>query len=75
MRGGKLSYPLLKSLEISKNKAVELVPSHVGGEDDDNILDMADYEEADNIEIDPGTYLFAQLTDIQASYDLPILQK
>lgn len=28
-------------------------PSQVGGEDEDDIPDMADYEEADNIEIDP----------------------
>lgn len=45
--------PSIESLEISKNKAVKLAPSHVGGEDEDDIPDMADYEEADNIEIDP----------------------
>ncbi|BBG97276.1 Autophagy-related protein 3 [Prunus dulcis] len=47
--------PSIESLEISKNKAVKLAPSHVGGEDEDDIPDMADYEEADNIEIDPVT--------------------
>lgn len=51
--------PSIESLEISKNKAVKLAPSHVGGEDEDDIPDMADYEEADNIEIDPGTYIIA----------------
>ncbi|XP_021832550.1 autophagy-related protein 3 [Prunus avium] len=55
--------PSIESLEISKNKAVKLVPSHVGGEDEDDIPDMADYEEADNIEIDPGTYIIAHEPD------------
>lgn len=32
---------------------MKLAPSHAGGEDEDDIPDMADYEEADNIEIDP----------------------
>ncbi|KAB2595216.1 autophagy-related protein 3-like [Pyrus ussuriensis x Pyrus communis] len=52
-----------KPKEISKNRDVKSVPSRVGAEDEDDIPDMADFEEADNIEFDPGTYLIAHEPD------------
>lgn len=44
--------PSMESLEISKNKAVKSIPSYFGGEDEEDIPDMADFEEPDNIEDD-----------------------
>ena len=46
--------PSMENLEISKNRAVKLTPSYFGGDDDEDIPDMADYEDPDNIiESDP----------------------
>ena len=42
----------MEYLEISKNKAVKFTPSNFGGDDEEDIPDMADYEEPDNV-IDP----------------------
>lgn len=39
----------MESLEISKNKTVKAIPSYFGGDDEEDIPDMADYEEADNV--------------------------
>ncbi|XP_015870009.1 autophagy-related protein 3 [Ziziphus jujuba] len=47
--------PSMESLEISTNKAVKSIPSYFGGEDEEDIPDMADFEEPDNIEDDPAT--------------------
>lgn len=44
--------PSMENLEISKNKAVKFTPSYFGGDDEEDIPDMADYEEPDNV-IDP----------------------
>jgi ubiquitin-like-conjugating enzyme ATG3 len=38
----------METLEISKNKAVKSIPSDFGDQDED-IPDMADYEEPDNL--------------------------
>ncbi|XP_050156637.1 autophagy-related protein 3-like isoform X1 [Malus sylvestris] len=51
--GEEENLPAIESLEISKNRDVKSVPSHVGAEDEDDIPNMADFEEADNIEFDP----------------------
>ncbi|KAM1252240.1 hypothetical protein FF1_040356 [Malus domestica] len=61
--GEEENLPAIESLEISKNRDVKSVPSHVGAEDEDDIPNMADFEEADNIEFDPGTYLIAHEPD------------
>ncbi|PON85573.1 Autophagy-related protein [Trema orientale] len=48
--------PSMENLEISKNRAVKLTPSYFGGDDEEDIPDMADFEEPDNIiETDPAT--------------------
>ena len=47
----------MECLEISKNKAVKSIPSYFGGDDEEDIPDMADYEEPDNIiENDPVSF-------------------
>ncbi|KAL6129095.1 hypothetical protein ACLB2K_072448 [Fragaria x ananassa] len=56
------NFPSIDSLEISKDNSVNSAPSQGGAEDEDDIPDMADFEE-DNIEIDPGTYLVAHEPD------------
>lgn len=44
----------MENLEISKSNIVKLTPSYFGGEDEEDIPDMADFEESDNIiETDP----------------------
>ncbi|GKU88480.1 hypothetical protein SLEP1_g2740 [Rubroshorea leprosula] len=60
--------PSMESVEISKNKTVKAIPSYFGGDDEEDIPDMADYEEADNvIETDAATlqptYLVANEPD------------
>ncbi|KAF3440071.1 hypothetical protein FNV43_RR18349 [Rhamnella rubrinervis] len=48
--------PSMECLEISKNKDVKSIPSYFGGDDEEDIPDMADYEEPDNIiENDPAS--------------------
>lgn len=52
----------MESLEISKNKAVKPIPSYFGGDDEEDIPDMADYEEPDNlIEDDPVSFSSSEL--------------
>ena len=42
--------PSMETLEIRQNETVRSIPSYFGGgEDEDDIPDMADYEEADNV--------------------------
>ncbi|XP_059435149.1 autophagy-related protein 3-like isoform X1 [Corylus avellana] len=60
--------PSMETLEISKNKNVKSLPSGFDDQDEEDIPDMADYEEPDNlIETDaatlPSTYLVAQEPD------------
>ncbi|XWS35625.1 hypothetical protein CRYUN_Cryun20dG0013200 [Craigia yunnanensis] len=57
--------PSMETLEIKQNETVRSIPSYFGGENEEDIPDMADYEEADNvIETDAATlqstYLVAQ---------------
>ena len=39
----------METLEIKQNKTVRSIPSYFGGEDEEDIPDMADYEEAENV--------------------------
>ncbi|MBA0704466.1 hypothetical protein Golax_016720 [Gossypium laxum] len=61
--------PSMETLEIRQNETVRSIPSYFGsGENEEDIPDMADYEEADNaIETDaatlPSDYLVAQEPD------------
>lgn len=49
--------PSMETLEISsKNKTVKSIPSHFGDPDEEDIPDMADYEEPDNIETDAVSF-------------------
>ena len=49
--------PSMDTLEISsKNKTVKSIPSHFGDQDEEDIPDMADYEEPDNIETDTVSF-------------------
>ena len=48
--------PSMETLEIKQNETVRSIPSYFGGENEEDIPDMADYEEADNvIETDAAT--------------------
>ncbi|WJX49616.1 E2-like enzyme [Trifolium repens] len=56
--------PSMESLEISKSSSIKQNSSHTGGEDDEDIPDMAEFAEYDNIiETDPSTYLVAHEPD------------
>jgi ubiquitin-like-conjugating enzyme ATG3 len=62
------NFPSIDSLEISKKNTIQSIPTYFGGDDDDDIPDMAEYEEVDNvIESDPATlqttYLVAHEPD------------
>ena len=41
--------PSMETLEIKQNETVRSIPSYFGGENEEDIPDMADYEEADNV--------------------------
>lgn len=46
--------PSMESLEISKKSSIKQIPSYMGAEDDDDIPDMADFDDNCNvIENDP----------------------
>lgn len=60
--------PSMETLEISKNKTIQSIPSYFGTGEDDDIPDMEEFEEPDNlIESDPATlqttYLVAHEPD------------
>jgi ubiquitin-like-conjugating enzyme ATG3 len=44
----------MEILEISRKNPIRSIPSYFGGEEEDDIPDMADYDEPDNLlETDP----------------------
>lgn len=46
--------PSLEALETTRNKVVKSIPNYFGGEDEEDIPDLADIEETDNvIDADP----------------------
>lgn len=46
--------PSIDTLEISKGKVVQSIPSYFGGEEEEEIPDMADFENSENlVETDP----------------------
>lgn len=52
----------METLEISKNKNVKSIPSGFDDQDEEDIPDMADYEEPDNlIETDAVSFYFFAL--------------
>lgn len=56
--------PSMESLEISKKSSIKQISSYMGGEEDDDIPDMAEFEETDNIiETDPVSqyYIFGSI--------------
>ncbi|KAL5569875.1 hypothetical protein UlMin_026450 [Ulmus minor] len=60
--------PSMEALEISKNNSIRSIPSYFGGEGEEDIPDMAEFEESDNvIDSDPATlqstYLVAHEPD------------
>lgn len=60
--------PSMETLEISKKNTIQSISSYFGGEDEEDIPDMAEYEDPDNlIETDPATlqstYLVAHEPD------------
>ncbi|XAR71824.1 hypothetical protein NMG60_11018259 [Bertholletia excelsa] len=60
--------PSMETLEISKKNTIQSISSYFGGDEEDDIPDMAEYDEPDNvIETDPATlqttYLVAQEPD------------
>lgn len=49
--------PSMETLEISKKNTIQSIASHFGGEEEEDIPDMAEYEEPDNlIETDPVSW-------------------
>lgn len=59
----------MESLEISENKTVKSIPSYFGVEDEEDIPDMADYEEADNVvEADDVSFLLFSRTREMADF-------
>ncbi|GAB4825908.1 E2-like enzyme [Ancistrocladus abbreviatus] len=65
---GEEDLPSMESLEISKSTTIPSISSYFGGDADEDIPDMAEYEDQDNvIETDPATlqstYLVAQEPD------------
>lgn len=52
--------PSLETLDIGKKKSnIQSINSYFGGEEEENIPDMAEYEEPDNlIETDPVSFYF-----------------
>ncbi|KAF1884026.1 hypothetical protein Lal_00012986 [Lupinus albus] len=56
--------PTMESLEISKKSSIKQISSYMGGDEEDDIPDMTEFEETDNIiETDPSTYLVAHEPD------------
>ncbi|KAK9127963.1 hypothetical protein Syun_016760 [Stephania yunnanensis] len=60
--------PSMETLDISKNKTIQSIPSYFGGEEEEDIPDIGDYNEPDNlIETDAAslqsTYLVAHEPD------------
>lgn len=44
----------METLEISKKNTIQSIPSYFGGEEEEDIPDMAEFEEEDNlVEDDP----------------------
>ncbi|KAA8533889.1 hypothetical protein F0562_031406 [Nyssa sinensis] len=66
--GEEENLPSMETLEISKNNTIQSISSYFRGEEEEDIPDMAEYEEPDNlIETDPATlqstYLVAHEPD------------
>ncbi|KAJ8772344.1 hypothetical protein K2173_027521 [Erythroxylum novogranatense] len=60
--------PSMEALDINKQNHIQSIPSYFGGEEEEDIPDMADYEDPDNlVETDPATlqstYLVAHEPD------------
>lgn len=56
-KGDDENLPSMDTLEISKNSTIRSISSHFGGEEEEDIPDMADFEEADNlVETDAVSY-------------------
>lgn len=48
--------PSMETLEISKNSTIQAIPTYFGGEAEEDIPDMAEFENTDNlVETDPAT--------------------
>lgn len=61
----------MENLDVNKGTTVKLTPSHFGGDDEDDIPDMADFEESDNvIETDPVSVKCKELLIENFYYDL-----
>ncbi|RYR27108.1 hypothetical protein Ahy_B02g061441 [Arachis hypogaea] len=50
-------------LEISKKEPIKQISSYMRGDEEDDISDIAEFEETDNIVTDPSTYLVAHESD------------
>lgn len=51
--------PSMEALEISKKNHIQSIPSYFGGEEEEDIPDMTDYEDPNNlIETDPVCCLY-----------------
>ncbi|KAJ6803769.1 autophagy-related protein 3 [Iris pallida] len=48
--------PSMDTLEISSGRAIRSIPSYFGGQEEEDIPDMAEYEDSENlVEMDPAT--------------------
>lgn len=51
--------PSMDTLEISKGGTIRSIPSYFGGEEEEDIPDMAEYDESENlVETDPVSQTF-----------------
>lgn len=52
----------MDALDINEKNAIQSIPTYFGGEDDDDIPDMEEFDEADNVvENDPVSFFFPLL--------------
>ncbi|KAG9452993.1 hypothetical protein H6P81_005897 [Aristolochia fimbriata] len=59
--GDEENLPNMETQEISKGKTIQSIPSYFGGEEEEDIPDMAEYEDAENV-------LEANETTFQSTY-------
>lgn len=59
--------PSMETLEISKKNTIQSIPSYFGGEEEEEIPDMAEFDDADNlVENDPVSWYFLSVLTIYA---------
>jgi len=53
----------MDALDINEKNTIQSIPTYFGGEEDDDIPDMEEFDEADNVvENDPVSFIFFTLS-------------